>query len=167
MQADGYLSELRGRGYRLTGKRKDILEFLLAHNRYITARELINHMKIMYPTLSFETVYRNLKTLSEEGMIEESSFGENETKYRIACQAEHHHHYICIECGQTSTITHCPMPSLGNEPEGFTILRHRFEVLGVCARCQAAVKAAVQTDSPPADERSKSQTIMEHNEFSG
>ncbi|MCY0876892.1 MAG: Fur family transcriptional regulator [Firmicutes bacterium] len=144
MQADTYMSELRDRGYRLTGKRKMILEFLLTHNRYISARELIDHMKSNYPTLSFETVYRNLKTLRDEGMIEESSFGDNETKYRIACQDEHHHHYICIECGQTMTIEHCPMPALGHEPEGFHILRHRFEVLGICAQCQAQARAQVK-----------------------
>jgi len=143
VDADAYLTELRDRGYRLTGKRKEILEFLLAHDRYISARELIEHMKARYPTLSFETVYRNLKTLHDEGMIEESSFGDNEAKYRISCQTEHHHHYICVECGQTATISHCPMPELGDEPEGFKVLRHRFEVLGVCAHCQVEAQKRV------------------------
>lgn len=138
MRTDPYLSELKDRGYRLTGKRREILEYLLQHNRYISAREVIESMKQKYPTMSFETVYRNLKTLRDEGMIEESRFEDNETKYRIACQGEHHHHYICIGCGKTMMIAHCPMPELGCSPEGFTVLQHRFEVLGYCGDCNSS-----------------------------
>lgn len=135
MKSDPYMSELRDRGYRLTGKRREILEFLLRQNRYVSARELIDHLKVKYPTLSYETVYRNLKTLRDEGMIEESRLEENESKYRIACQTEHHHHYVCIHCGKTLVLEHCPMLELGLAPEGFVVLRHRFEVLGYCANC--------------------------------
>jgi len=135
MQIDLLLEQLRRRGYRLTGKRKQILDFFLEHDRYISARELIDHLKSKYPTLSFETVYRNLKTMKDEGFIEESRFEDNETKYRIACQATHHHHFICLRCGKTSVIEHCPMPEIGDAPPGFAVLQHRFEVLGYCAGC--------------------------------
>lgn len=135
MRTEEYMHELKDRGYRLTGKRKEILDFLLLHNRYISARELIEYMKEKYPTMSYETVYRNLKTLRDEGMIEESRFEDNETKYRIVCQTGHHHHYICIHCGRTMVIEHCPMPEL-TVPDGFHVLQHRFEVLGYCAQCQ-------------------------------
>lgn len=136
MHTDVYMSELKDRGYRATGKRRDILDYLLSHNRYINARELIDAMKEKYPTMSLETVYRNLRTLRDEGIIEESRFEDNETKYRISCQTSHHHHYICIACGKTMVIDHCPMPDVGSVPEGFMVLQHRFEVLGYCADCR-------------------------------
>lgn len=136
MQSDPYMSELRDRGYRLTGKRREILEYLLRQNRYMSARELIDHMREKYPTLSYETVYRNLKTLRDEGMIEESRFADNEAMFRIACQSGHHHHYICVHCGKTMVLDHCPMPEIDGAPEGFSVLRHHFEVLGYCAACR-------------------------------
>lgn len=134
MQTDTYLSELRTRGYRLTGKRREILDYLLSHNRYVSAKELIDYLKSKYPTMSFETVYRNLKTLRNEGMIEESRF-DDESKFRIACQTGHHHHFICLRCGRTMVLEHCPMPDLEEIPAGFTVLKHRFEVLGYCKEC--------------------------------
>ncbi|PWI57247.1 hypothetical protein BM613_09680 [Sulfoacidibacillus thermotolerans] len=145
MGTEEYMSELKDRGYRLTGKRREILEFLLCHNRYISARELIDYMKAKHPTMSYETVYRNLKTLRDEGMIEESRFEDNETKYRIICQPGHHHHYICIRCGRTMVIDHCPMPEL-SIPKGFHVLRHRFEVLGYCEQCQREMEKEQETE---------------------
>ena len=144
MQPDAYMSALKNRGYRATGKRREILSFLLDENRYVSAREIIDHMREKHPTLSLETVYRNLRTMQTEGIIEESRFKEGESKYRIACQTDHHHHYICIRCGRTLVIEHCPMPDLGRAPEGFTVLGHRFEVLGYCPDCR-------RPDSDPQD----------------
>nr|NNM91525.1 transcriptional repressor [Bacilli bacterium] len=146
MHTDVYMSELKDRGYRATGKRRDILEYLLQHNRYISARELIEAMKEKYPTMSLETVYRNLRTMRDEGIIEESRFEDNESKYRIACQTSHHHHYICIACGNTMVIDHCPMPSVGSVPKGFVVLQHRFEVLGYCETCAPKTKAEGMVD---------------------
>ena len=142
MQTDMYMTTLKDRGYRLTGKRREILDFLLQNNRYVTARELIDHLRESYPTLSRETVYRNLKTLRDEGIIEESRFDELEARYRMACQNGHHHHYICVMCGKTIMLDHCPMPALGCAPSGFTVLQHRFEVLGYCSDCQPAPESS-------------------------
>ncbi len=136
MHPDAYMSALKDRGYRTTGKRREILSFLLDANRYVSAREIIDHMRVKHPTLSLETVYRNLRTLLDEDIIEESRFKEGENKYRIACRTDHHHHYICIRCGKTRVIEHCPMPDVGRAPEGFVVLGHRFEVLGYCPNCQ-------------------------------
>ncbi len=135
MHTEVYVSELKDRGYRVTGKRRDILDYMLSHDRYIGARELIDYLRQKYATLSLETVYRNLKTLRDEGMIEESRFEDHEAKYRISCQSSHHHHFVCLGCGCTTVIDTCPMPDLGMVPNGFTVVQHRFDVLGYCAKC--------------------------------
>jgi Fur family zinc uptake transcriptional regulator len=138
VQTDAWMSELRDRGYRVTGKRRDILQYLLESDRYVSARELIDHMRARYPTMSLETVYRNLHTLRDENIIEESDFADHETRYRIACREGHHHHFICVCCGRTTVIDHCPMPDIGRVPPGFRVLQHRFEVLGCCEDCTEA-----------------------------
>ncbi|RIV24157.1 transcriptional repressor [Alicyclobacillaceae bacterium I2511] len=136
MQREEFFENLKRRGYRLTGRRKEIVDFLLARaDGYITAKELIEYLQKRHPTLSFETVYRNLYTLRDEGFIEESHFGD-ETHYRIPCFPSHHHHFVCISCGRTYVMDHCPMPAISDIPVGFTILQHRFEVFGLCAQCR-------------------------------
>ncbi len=136
LQREEFFESLKRKGYRLTGRRKEIVDFLLSQtDRYITAKELIEHLQKRHPTLSFETVYRNLHTLRDEGFIEESRFA-GETRFRIPCCPTHHHHFVCISCGRTYVMDHCPMPAVEDIPEGFTVLQHRFEIFGICAGCR-------------------------------
>ncbi|MFD2172055.1 Fur family transcriptional regulator [Tumebacillus lipolyticus] len=132
-----FLERLKGQGFKLTGKRQMIVSILLAEDRYISAKELLEQMQKTFPRLSFDTVYRNLHLLKVEGLIEESTFGDGGSKYRIACDThDHHHHYICTLCGKTELVEGCPMDMLGiTAPQGFKIESHRFEIFGQCADC--------------------------------
>src|SRR3569833_200824 len=98
-----FLERLKEQGFKLTGKRKSIVEILLEEDRYISAKDLLERMKQQFPRLSFDTVYRNLHMLKQEGLIEESMFGDGgSSKFRVACDGHaHHHHYICTICGKT------------------------------------------------------------------
>ena len=138
---DKFLERLREQGFKLTGKRKSIVEILFEQERYISAKELLERMKETYPRLSFDTVYRNLHLLKEEKIIEESTFGDGGSKFRITCDTHyHHHHYICTVCGKTELVEGCPMDSLGlTPPKGFHVDSHRFEIFGQCAECSMSL----------------------------
>lgn len=133
-----FLERLKEQGFKLTGKRKSIVEILLEEDRYISAKELLERMKQQFPRLSFDTVYRNLHMLKQEGLVEESMFGDGgSSKFRVACDGhDHHHHYICTICGKTQLVEGCPMDVLQvAAPPGFHIETHRFEIFGHCASC--------------------------------
>jgi Fur family transcriptional regulator, zinc uptake regulator len=135
-----FMEQLKEQGFKLTGKRQTIVETLLAEDRYISARELLDRMKLQFPRLSFDTVYRNLHLLKEERIIEESVFGDGGSKFRISCDTHdgHHHHYICTLCGKTELVEGCPMDILQVQaPSGFHIATHRFEIFGECAHCHS------------------------------
>lgn len=135
---DKFLDLLKTQGFKLTGKRRTIVEILLDEDRYISAKELLERMKQQFPRLSFDTVYRNLNLLKEEGIIEESTFGDGGSKFRITCDThDHHHHYICTVCGKTELVEGCPMDTLNllHSPKGFQIETHRFEIFGQCETC--------------------------------
>ncbi|HEU4965254.1 MAG TPA: Fur family transcriptional regulator [Bacilli bacterium] len=134
---DKYMEQLREQGFKLTGKRKEIIEVLLEEDRYISAKELLERLKQQYPRLSFDTVYRNLSLLKDEKIIEETTFGDGGSKFRITCDTNrHHHHYICTQCGKTEVVDDCPMDALElKAPSGFHIKSHRFEIFGQCADC--------------------------------
>lgn len=136
---DKFLEQLREQGFKLTGKRKEIIELLLQEDRYISAKELLELLKEQYPRVSFDTVYRNLSLLRDEQIIEETTFGDGGSKFRITCDTDHHHHhYICTECGKTEVVADCPMDALElKAPPGFQIKSHRFEIFGLCHVCKA------------------------------
>lgn len=137
MNVDDALKLLKDHGYKYTGKREKILEIFFNEKRYMPAREIMSYMEKSYPSLSFDTVYRNLSLLEELGILEATEL-QGERQYRFSCSSEdhhHHHHVICTKCKKTITLDICPMKIMENQIEGFQITGHKFEIYGYCRDC--------------------------------
>ena len=61
---------LKEKGYKYTDKRKSMVELLVTEDRYINARYVSETLNKVYPGLSFDTIYRNLSTYEELGILE-------------------------------------------------------------------------------------------------
>lgn len=134
MNLDEALQILKERGFKYTGKREEMIRICAQEKRYLSAREIMEQMKENYPTLSFDTVYRNLSTFVELGILEETEL-EGEGKFRLACSHGHHHHLICTECGKTKAVAACPMNHVPELPQDFQVTGHKFEIYGKCNSC--------------------------------
>lgn len=136
MNVEQAIQLLKNEGYKYTGKRVEILEFFAGHDRYLTAKDVLEGIKPNYPGLSFDTIYRNLSLFHDLGILEETTLS-GEKHFRFVCShSEHHHHLICLECGKTKKIATCPMDKLLGEVDDFTIADHKFEVYGYCDGCK-------------------------------
>ncbi|EIT85189.1 FUR family transcriptional regulator [Fictibacillus macauensis ZFHKF-1] len=126
---------LKEKGFKYTDKRKDMLQVFANELRYISAKDVQETLKPHYPGLSFDTIYRNLSTFSELGILEETEL-DGEKKFRFKCPtSEHHHHLICLTCGKTKEVAGCPMEQLPVNDSGFTVTGHKFEIYGYCQAC--------------------------------
>lgn len=126
---------LKDRGYKNTPKRYDMLEFIFRQNKYVTARDIQQALKDKYQGLSFDTIYRNLSTFVEVDVVEVTEL-DGEKRFRSKCSSsEHHHHFICLDCGNTKSIHGCPMENIPMDLPGYKIQSHKFEIYGLCPEC--------------------------------
>lgn len=127
---------LKENGYKETSKRNQILELFVNDDRYLTARDLLDVMQKDYPSMSYDTVYRNLATFVSLGILEETELS-GERHFRMHCESDsHHHHFICMDCGKIKEIQVCPMDMLGAALPAYEIDNHKFEIYGKCPECK-------------------------------
>jgi Fur family zinc uptake transcriptional regulator len=128
---------LKKSGYKMTGRRKDILTYFEKEDGYRTAKDLFQFMEDKYEGISFDTVYRNLHLYDEMEILESTELN-GEKHFRMNCTTHHHHHFICSGCGKTQEVNICPMAEVKNELQDFQIDDHKFEIYGLCPGCQVA-----------------------------
>ncbi|MEH6938662.1 Fur family transcriptional regulator, partial [Bacillus sp. JJ664] len=104
-------------------------------NKYVTARDIQLALKDKYKGLSFDTIYRNLTTFVDVDVVEVTEL-DGEKRFRSKCaSAEHHHHFICLDCGNTKSIHGCPMENIPVDLPGYKVQSHKFEIYGLCPDC--------------------------------
>jgi Fur family zinc uptake transcriptional regulator len=128
---------LKKKGYKTTGRRKDILTYFQNEDGYRTAKDLLQFMENKYKGISPDTVYRNLHLYDSMKILESTELN-GEKHFRMNCTTHHHHHFICNECGNTEEIEFCPMDKVENSLPNFQIEDHKFEIYGLCPGCQTA-----------------------------
>jgi Fe2+ or Zn2+ uptake regulation protein len=121
---------------RSTRQRQAVLDAFADEQVHLAADEVYQLVKSTQPNISLGTVYRNLDLLTRQGMLNRFILADGTRKYERA--SSHHHHLVCMDCGNTQNIPGCPMNSkiqgYSNENQ-FQVVRHSFEVYGYCSEC--------------------------------
>ncbi len=116
-------------------------EVIAAQPGHFTAEELLSAARDLQPAPGRATVFRSLELLTSLGLVERVDLPDGSHAY-VACQpAEHHHHVVCERCGRTDEVGDLGLSPILDRAEaqtGYRIGRHRLELFGVCAACQAA-----------------------------
>ena len=86
---------------RKSRQRDAIIENLLSRYDHPTAEDVYLSLKPAMPNISLATVYRNLNTLSDDGVIN-SIIASDAVHYDAHLQA--HRHFICKNCGKIFDI---------------------------------------------------------------
>jgi Fur family zinc uptake transcriptional regulator len=130
------LETMSRQGLRVTDKRRTITKIFAQNEGYLTPKDVYEQLRKVYPSVSFDTIYRNLRLLSDIGLLEQFYFMDGGLKFKVCDLDRHHHHLICVSCEKTVAFDYCPMDHLESLPGHYKIINHRFEIYGICEACQ-------------------------------
>ena len=128
--------ELREKGLRLTPQRELVLKAVreLGH---ATPEEIANKVREEHPGINLSTVYRNLETLENVGLVQHTHLGHGGATYH-ASEELTHLHLVCEVCG---AIGDAPIEVAANfvqnlaDDYGFHTDVTHFAIAGTCAAC--------------------------------
>lgn len=136
MSVSPFIEQLQANGLKITPQRQEILRvFLESKESHLSAEDVHQKIAAKFPSMSLDTVYRNLSVMLELGILTELNFGERKNLFEIN-NSGHHHHLICTKCGGSEEIDFCPLDFLDqNKVKNFKVQKHSFEIFGICANC--------------------------------
>lgn len=121
---------------RMTRQKKTIYDVLEAAARPLTPQEVLEKAERQGQALSIATVYRNLKSMLEEGEIHGVSLPGEILRYELMeAAAQHHHHFQCTDCQRVFDVHDCPGETAWQAPPGFKVERHELILYGLCDGC--------------------------------
>jgi len=119
---------------RSTRQRSAMLEVMRQAARPLLATELLALTQHLVPGLGMATVYRNLKTLTDEGVLIPVLLPGENPRYELA-GLNHHHHFKCRVCERVFDIAGCPGALASLAPPSFLVEGHELTLYGRCASC--------------------------------
>lgn len=137
MNVEKAIKLLRKNKLKVTKRRKDIIQYFYDEDGYRTAKDIMEYMEAIHPSMSFDTIYRNLHLYHSLDILESTTLN-GEKHFRMNCTTKHHHHFICNDCGSTKKLPVCPMDDVNQMLANYQVKDHKFEVYGLCPECQTA-----------------------------
>ncbi|HEX2981433.1 MAG TPA: Fur family transcriptional regulator [Anaerolineaceae bacterium] len=133
------VSQIHARGGRMTAQRQLILTALEDLDGHPTVEEIFTYVQKQDPTINLSTVYRTLKWLEDQGLINAQWFDEKRHKHRFdSVDAQDHYHFCCRECQR---IIEFPEPlvaqikSAFERQSGAKVMNASLVLTGICPDC--------------------------------
>jgi Fe2+ or Zn2+ uptake regulation protein len=124
--------------YKITPPRKAIAEALIKLSKPVSVDEVQKTLKNDKQKIDLVTVYRTLSLYADLGLVHRVFLQGRTELFEVA--GAHHHHIVCTSCGKIEGIDICTMDQVKSgilKDTSFSqVTGHRFEVFGVCGRCQ-------------------------------
>lgn len=136
---------IRDLGLKVTDQRLLILEVVRRGPNHFTAQDVFESVAAKNPSVGFATVYRFLRTLSEQNYVSEVRMGGMPARYEWAAK-DHHDHLTCTQCQRIVEFENHEIERLQEKVAkefGFVLNDHVLELFGTCADCRKKEAAIV------------------------
>jgi Fur family peroxide stress response transcriptional regulator len=138
-----FLARCRRAGIKVTHQRTEIFRELAQAEEHPDADAIYQRVKRRIPAISQDTVYRSLRTLAEQQIIQK--VGATGYRTRFEANVDPHHHFVCTACGLIRDFDSGeldefkpprPVRELGR------VASVHVELRGICKACRSARAAA-------------------------
>jgi len=127
---------LRERGLRASAARRLVLEALYGADGPLSAERVAEGLEGRLPRSDLASVYRNLETLEEVGLVRHVHLGHGPGLYALA--APEHEYLVCESCHAVRTVareTLDPIRARVRKQFGFEARFTHFPLVGLCPDC--------------------------------
>ena len=119
---------------RNTKQKTAIYKVLQQVGRPLLPQQILEAAQLIVKTLSLATVYRNLKTMTEDGQLTCVHLPGEPPRFELS--RHHHHHFHCHQCQRVYDIDACPKNLAQLTPAGFQVEDHELTLYGRCVDCR-------------------------------
>ena len=137
---DAAIDALRHRGLRLSSARRLVLEALFAGEGPVSAEQIADGLDGRLPRSDLASVYRNLETLEELGMVRHVHLGHRAGLYALAAAGDREY-LACERCSAhravEPTVLDAARAAL-TEATGWSARFTHFPIVGLCPACSEA-----------------------------
>jgi Fur family peroxide stress response transcriptional regulator len=133
---DEFRARCAERGLAVTHQRVVIYQALMAKGHHPSPEEIYRRVRRQIPSISLATVYKNIRTFIDHGLLREAS--PHHGCARLEVNLEPHHHLVCLRCKAIVDLAEEavePVRLRSRPPAGFRVERCSVEVQGICDKC--------------------------------
>ena len=136
MHVEDFRRRCREAGLAVTHQREIIYRTLLELKNHPSPEAIYEKVHRQLPSLSLGTVYKNIRTFMDAGLLREVS--PHHGTLRLEANVEPHHHLLCTKCRAITDIAPSaitPVKTPTGLPAGYRVERYSVEFYGVCPAC--------------------------------
>lgn len=132
------VAALRERGLRVSAARRLVLEALYGAEGPLSAERISEGLEGRLPRSDLASVYRNLETLEEVGLVRHVHLGHGPGLYALA--APEHEYLVCESCHAVRSVAREELDGIRaqvREQFGYEARFTHFPLVGLCPDCIA------------------------------
>ena len=142
-ELESVIRRLEAQGHRITPSRVAVIAAVLAHSGHFSVEDIMGEAR----AVGRATVFRAMRLLTELDILCRVLLDDGSLRYRVSRRG-HHHHLVCVSCGNVRDLDDCAVSDLVRELAAATryeIEGHWLEFYGRCASCRTPVTAIAES----------------------
>lgn len=134
------IHRLEGLGHRITPSRVAVIAAVLTQRGHFSVDDILRKAR----NVGRATVFRTMRLLTDQDILCRVLLEDGSMHYRVSHRGDHHHHLVCVSCGNVCELEDCAIGDLVRELAAATeydIEGHWLEFYGRCASCRSPAAA--------------------------